>query len=269
MKSPEKAPAFQWYPKDVLTSVRVQMMTLAEEGAYRRLIDFCWLNGSIPNDESGVSRLIGKGATVAIARVCMDMFEVCPDDPTILIHDRLDQEREKQQSNSEARRKASEARWNKQGTTTDARGKQVKSVADANAMQMDMQNDALHISSSSSSSSPEKKEEKDKPIGLSKKKIGTRIPDNFELTDEMIDYAKAKAPNVSVSIETEKFKNFWKAKSGAGGVKLDWAATWRNWMLSAQERYEERNGKNDTNRSSTQASDAEFYDSIGARPASF
>jgi len=36
--------------------------------------------------------------------------------------------------------------------------------------------------------------------------------------------------------ETDKFVNFWRAKSGKDATKHNWPATWRNWMLSAEER---------------------------------
>lgn len=150
-----KSPAFQWYPKDILASARVQMMSLSEECAYRRLLDFCWINGSVPADAARAARLVGKGCTVEVVKIALEMFETDPNDETKLIHDRLEVERIKQESNSKVRQAAAEARWNKQGTSADARGKQVKSKTDANAMQTDMQNDALHTSSSTSSVSKE------------------------------------------------------------------------------------------------------------------
>jgi uncharacterized protein YdaU (DUF1376 family) len=143
-----KSPAFQWYPKDILASARVQEMSLAEEGAYRRLLDYCWLNGSVPRDEKRCARLIGKGCTPETAKYVLEMFTVDPNDESRMIHDRLEIEREKQESNSKARQAAAEARWNKQGTSVNGNGKQVKSDPDANALQTDMQNNALHISSS-------------------------------------------------------------------------------------------------------------------------
>lgn len=36
--------------------------------------------------------------------------------------------------------------------------------------------------------------------------------------------------------EAERFKNYWSAKSGRDAAKLDWPATWRNWILSSLER---------------------------------
>jgi uncharacterized protein YdaU (DUF1376 family) len=187
-----KAPAYQRYSKDYLASVRVQMMTLAEEGAYNRLLEYCWLNGSIPADPVKIARLIGKGCTVEIAKVCLEMFARHPDDSDKMIHDRLERERRKQESNSEARREAAAARWNKgksekncksgkpaeaRGTRDEAdygNGNQVKSKADANALQTDMQNDALHIATAYTSSSSNEKEEDGKPSRAPKKPLNPK-----------------------------------------------------------------------------------------------
>jgi hypothetical protein len=65
---------------------------------------------------------------------------------------------------------------------------------------------------------------------------GSRIPPDFAVTAEMVRWARAKCPAVDGKLETEKFVNYWTAKSGRDAVKVDWAATWRNWMLTAAER---------------------------------
>jgi hypothetical protein len=67
-------------------------------------------------------------------------------------------------------------------------------------------------------------------------KRGTRIPDDFAVTAEMVAWARQRCPNVNGKHETEKFTNYWQAKAGQAATKLDWPATWRNWMLSAEER---------------------------------
>ncbi len=38
---------------------------------------------------------------------------------------------------------------------------------------------------------------------------------------------------VEATIEFDKFRDYWTAKSGRNATKLDWAATWRNWMRNA------------------------------------
>jgi uncharacterized protein YdaU (DUF1376 family) len=113
-----KSPAFQFYAGDWLSSQRVALMSLEEEGAYIRLLAFCWQHGCIPNDPEQIARLIGKGASTTLATTLATMFEPGGDG---LIHRRLEEEREKQKvwsekssaggkKSAEARRLAKEAK---------------------------------------------------------------------------------------------------------------------------------------------------------------
>jgi hypothetical protein len=68
------------------------------------------------------------------------------------------------------------------------------------------------------------------------RKRGTRIPDDFAVTPEMVAWARERVPHVDGRLETEKFVNHWRAKPGREATKLDWVATWRNWMLNAASR---------------------------------
>lgn len=45
-----RTPAFQFYPKDFLTSERVIGMTYEQRGIYITLLCQCWLEGSLPSD---------------------------------------------------------------------------------------------------------------------------------------------------------------------------------------------------------------------------
>ena len=67
-------------------------------------------------------------------------------------------------------------------------------------------------------------------------KRGTRIPADFAVSPSMVAWARANCPAVDGQRETVKFINYWTAKAGRDGVKLDWPATWRNWMMNAAER---------------------------------
>lgn len=79
--------------------------------------------------------------------------------------------------------------------------------------------------------SNEKSSRADKPA--QPRKRGTRIPDDFTVTDPMVAWARDRVPQVDGRLETEKFVNYWRAQPGQKGTKLDWDATWRNWMLNA------------------------------------
>jgi hypothetical protein len=41
--------------------------------------------------------------------------------------------------------------------------------------------------------------------------------------------------NVAARGELGKFRDFWQAKAGADACKVDWDATWRNWIRRAAE----------------------------------
>lgn len=90
-----KSPAFQFYPTDYLASQRVQMMTLEEEGAYVRLLCYCWQHGDIPAEPSQAARLIGKGASTTLATTVLAMFNPITGTDR-MNHDRLEAERAKQ-----------------------------------------------------------------------------------------------------------------------------------------------------------------------------
>lgn len=68
-----------------------------------------------------------------------------------------------------------------------------------------------------------------------RKSTPTRIPEDFALTDEMRDWAKANAPEVDVDLQTANFIDYWQSKA-KDNTKLDWLATWRAWMRNDQDR---------------------------------
>lgn len=67
-------------------------------------------------------------------------------------------------------------------------------------------------------------------------KRGTRIPDDFAVTPDMVAWAQQNTPDVDGRFETAQFVDYWHAKSGAGATKLDWRRTWQTWMRNAQQR---------------------------------
>lgn len=66
----------------------------------------------------------------------------------------------------------------------------------------------------------------------------TRIPDGFQPTEEMRAWFVAEQLPAVIDgrVEHAKFVDYWTACPGAKGRKLDWPATWRNWMRTAAER---------------------------------
>ena len=85
-----------------------------------------------------------------------------------------------------------------------------------------------------------KQEEKDIPYGISKKKeakSGCRF-ENSEFfadvaPDEFVREAERTNPNVDPFDQYQRFKDYWTSKSGKDATKLDWVATWRNWLRNS------------------------------------
>ena len=55
----EKSPAFQFYPKEFLSSTKVIAMSLTERGAYITLLSAEWLDGSLPTDHRLLAAIVG------------------------------------------------------------------------------------------------------------------------------------------------------------------------------------------------------------------
>lgn len=66
-------------------------------------------------------------------------------------------------------------------------------------------------------------------------RVATRIPDGWAPDPELVAWTRANAPAAANNTEVERFRDYWTAKAGADGRKLDWRATWRNWARKAQE----------------------------------
>jgi uncharacterized protein YdaU (DUF1376 family) len=69
----------------------------------------------------------------------------------------------------------------------------------------------------------------DKPI-VEKTQRATRLPTNWVLPKDWEDWAKANRSDLDPQKIAESFKDYWVA--APKGTKLDWSATWRNWVRS-------------------------------------
>jgi uncharacterized protein YdaU (DUF1376 family) len=113
-----KDPSYPWYPRDFAADEPVQLMSLAAEGAYRRLLDHQWLHGSVPGEMAQLARIC-KNITVREMQKIWPSIEGCfsrmDGQPPRLQNRRLERVRterqefrEKQSANG---RRGAEARW--------------------------------------------------------------------------------------------------------------------------------------------------------------
>lgn len=75
---------------------------------------------------------------------------------------------------------------------------------------------------------------KEKIDAASRPKKGSRLPGDFAPD---IDWAVSQGlSRRDAESQAQRFRDYWLAKPGAAGVKLDWPATWRNWVRSHADR---------------------------------
>ena len=118
----EQAPAFQFYPKDFLTSERVRLMSYTERGIYITMLCHCWLEGSLPSDHKVLSKLV-QLPIARFTRLFTNSIGACfrlNEADGRLYNPRLDVERSKQESyrrrQSDKGRASAEARFNRGST---------------------------------------------------------------------------------------------------------------------------------------------------------
>lgn len=124
-----KRPAYQWYPRDFPEDEHVKLMSLAEEGAYRRLLDHQWLHESIPADPGQLARVCKNTPLRTFQKMwpaIAPCFVATDDDPTRLINRRLERVRQEADEyhahQSASGKRGAAARWRDKAGHDDPNG---------------------------------------------------------------------------------------------------------------------------------------------------
>jgi len=78
-----------------------------------------------------------------------------------------------------------------------------------------------------------------KPITINHKPIikqqrGSRLAQDWFLPKPWGEWAQTERPDLNIRQTADQFRDYWIAQAGQKGVKLDWAATWRNWVRNSK-----------------------------------
>lgn len=91
--------------------------------------------------------------------------------------------------------------------------------------------DASTVSSIDTKIKNNKRQNSDRPSR------GTRIDPDWLPGPEGHAFAIAEGLSAyEIDREAARFRDYWKGRAGSGGVKLDWKATWQNWIRSTAEK---------------------------------
>jgi hypothetical protein len=76
-------------------------------------------------------------------------------------------------------------------------------------------------------------------------------------------WARDHAPTCGTQ-DHAAFTDYWQGIPGAKGRKLDWQATWRNWMRREDERRASRNGRSPVDKPKPSTTDQRVADALAA-----
>lgn len=200
-------------------------LSLLEHGIYRRLMDVYYTReGALPAAE--VARLIGarsRDEKEALQAVLGEFFVLLDDRWT---QARCDAEIARFQDKQRKAKAAADARWSESGRNANA-----SPSADASDMRTHSERNATRARPQSPDTKPNSEAE------LPQRRRASRLADDWHPGDAGMAFAVSLGLQPGhVASELAKFRDFWAAKGGKDGAKLDWQATWRNWLRSVVER---------------------------------
>jgi uncharacterized protein YdaU (DUF1376 family) len=178
-------------------------LSLMEDLAYRRLLDFYFLHEQ-PIKHRDIARQIGMREHEEDVMTVLNEFFISTADG--FVSPRADKEIKQYKEFAEAGKRGAAKRW---GTPPNG-----EAISPPNATPIATNNH--------------------KPItnNQEKKILGKRLATDFTFPKEWAEFCIETRPELHPTKTFDQFKDYWIAQAGQKGVKLDWFATWRNWVRS-------------------------------------
>lgn len=199
-------------------------LTAEQDGIYRRLIDFYMeIRQPISDSDNALARAAGIDMQQWLLHSPVIRAFFISSERGFLRHKRCDIELDRQDERSRGRsvsgKKGAEKRWNKNKENQNANSKP-NGIAIADPMA----NDSI---------GQEKREVSKKKEVSKKTTIVVQKAERFgliELPSEWGAFCAVKRPGLDPQEVFQQFSDYWTAKPGKDATKLDWFATWRNWI---------------------------------------
>lgn len=184
-------------------------LSTIEHGIYRQLIDWYYLDEKpIPLETQVVSRRLRLGSEVEFSSLQNVLSDFFKEGKTGYIHKRIEVEIKDYHEQAEK---------NKNNGKLGGRPKKTQSVISGLPDESQINPNHKPLTNNH------------KPIDKENKR-GSRLSPDFLFTGDWLAFRKQERPDLEPVQTFEKFKDYWISQPGQKGVKLDWFATWRNWV---------------------------------------
>jgi len=217
-------PYMRFYWGDYFRDTR--RLNRLEHSAYLLILGEMWVHGgTLPADDDTLARaaLCTAEEWAEVREAVLPFFKVARGK---LTQKRLSEEMSKYGDTVRKRKEAGKiggsARCGKDNGNTEAKAKANASETASNSRHNQNQNQNHTSEERTSDVAP---------------KRATRLSPDWQPTDLDRAYAaKSGFTGAATDRIAERFRNYWTSKAGKDAAKLDWTATWRNWVITEAER---------------------------------
>jgi len=182
-----------------------------EDLAFRRLLDLYYTSEKpIPNKTQEVSRRIRMSAQINAVQTVLEEFFMFDMENDCWFHKRCDKAIADYKAKAERNREVGKLGGRPKANPS-ANPQETQVVSKHNPNQEPITNNH-------------------KPID--KRILGKRLAPDFTFPKEWAEFCIETRPELHPTKTFDQFKDYWTSVAGQKGVKLDWFATWRNWVRS-------------------------------------
>jgi uncharacterized protein YdaU (DUF1376 family) len=221
------------YVGDYLADTR--RLTTLQHGIYLLLIMDYWSTGGLPSDEAQLAQIAG----VSQKQWECNRNAIAPLFQSGWRHKRIDEELAKAAEVSGKRKASAEKRWSKSNANAsaneppnaDAKGMHRAPVSHSQSQSSSLRSDEGETAPVDWDKLAE--EARTRPREKAASNRGTRLPSDWQPKPGDWIAAVNALGEVTARREADSFRDYWKAAPGQRGIKLDWDATWRNWVRTA------------------------------------
>lgn len=198
-------------------------LTLIEHGVYRQLLDTYYMDEKpLTLDHAKLMRshcVRTADEKQALENVLADFF-VRTDEG--YMHKRCDVVIEEYRTKSAKAGESAKARWDRVRAE-----KAAQLVSDANALPTQCEGNA--------NQEPVTSNQEPRTKGKAETQRASRLPAIWQPSDEDCAFCKTNRPDLHIGEMAERFRDYWHGIAGQKGCKLDWSATWRNWVRNEKQ----------------------------------
>jgi len=220
-------------------------LSMLQHGSYTLLIDACYDREQFPTKEEAIE-WTWASSTAEIEAVEFVLRKFFTLEGGVYVQKRIQEEIAEYRTKAETNKRIATERETKRKANSTDRAP-IVNEAPPNHKPITINQEPRTINQEPPTKNQEKSKPTSKPCALA-----SRLPADWKPGPDQLEFCKTNRPDLNPLEVAAGFVDYWIAQPGAKGRKVDWSATWRNWVrnqrigsngkyLTAQQQRDENN----------------------------